>query len=61
MRPNVKFENVAELFLYKQAELSRLQPQCRCLSNSEALVGVGVLVFLIGMVTGMWLCQTYWR
>ena len=59
-RPNVKFSNLSALYLHKQAELS--QPKtCRCESNAEAIIGIGIFILMLGMVLGVWLCQTYWR
>jgi len=55
-RPNIQFPNLSALYLHKQA-MCRPTP-CRCHDNAEALVSVGVLVFLIGMVAGVLLCQT---
>jgi hypothetical protein len=61
MRPNVKYHDVAELFLHKRQQQDLLRPSpCRCLSNAEALIGVAALVFIIGMAVGVWLCQN-WR
>jgi hypothetical protein len=60
MRPNVKFSNLSALYLHKRQELDR-PIQCACLTATEALIGVAVLVYVLGAITGVWLCQTYWR
>jgi hypothetical protein len=59
-RPNVRFSNLSALYLHKRAELS--QPvKCHCLSSIEALVSMGLFVLVLGMLLGVWMCQTIGR
>ena len=59
MKQNVKFSNLSALLVAKRQELDKLTPQCRCLTNLEALAGVTLLVFLVGAVFGVWISQEW--
>jgi hypothetical protein len=60
MRQYVKYSNLSALFLAKRQELDR-PVKCRCLSSADTSVAVCLFMLMLGMVLGVWLCQTIGR